>query len=106
MMMTGFLVAFCILAETVEQMLYRAVGKRLAPAARLLTPAIGLHLVGFLAWLELLRLLPLGVALPLTALTHVTIAMAGKIFFGERVDARRWVGIFLVMAGFSLVATS
>jgi undecaprenyl phosphate-alpha-L-ara4N flippase subunit ArnE len=95
----------CIAGETAEQLLYRGGTDRtgVAKYARFIAPAIGFHLLRIALWLWLLRRLPLGVALPLTGLTSVTIALAAGWIYGEPVGRRRWAGIALVFAGFVTV---
>ena len=94
----------CISVETTEQSLYR-MAARTGAAARYLTPAILLHVLGLCLWLVLLRTVPLGIALPLTGANFVTITLVGRCLFGERTSVRRWAGIALVLIGFVLVAT-
>jgi len=101
------LIPLLIVAETVEQLLYRAASGKTG-RQRYLTfyaPAIALHLLRLAAWLAVLRTVKLSVALPLTAMTFATIALGGRVVFGERVDRRRWTGIALVGAGFVLIST-
>lgn len=95
----------CIFGETLEQLLYRGSTERsgLRKCAGFIAPAIVFHLIRISMWLWLLRRIPLGVALPLTGLTSVTIALAAGWIYHEPVGQRRWVGIALVFAGFVTV---
>ena len=106
-MSPAILIPACILCETAEQLLYR--GARDRPRIKryslFLTPAILLHLLRLAIWLAVLRVVPLGIALPLMGLNYVTIALGGRAIFRERVDRRRWAGIALVLAGFLLIST-
>ncbi len=99
------LLAGCIVCETAEQLLYRGSANRKGfdKYGGFLAPAILFHLVRIALWLWLLRRLPLGVALPLTGLTSVTIALAAGWIYHEPVGRRRWAGIALVFAGFVTV---
>lgn len=96
------LLAGCIACETAEQLLYRGSTGRagLRKFGEFLAPAIAFHLIRISLWLWLLRRMPLGIALPLTGLTSVTIALAAGWIYHEQVGRRRWVGIGLVLAGF------
>jgi drug/metabolite transporter (DMT)-like permease len=100
------LVVGCMVLETTEQVLYRLAGR--AGMGRkyftLVGPAILAHLTRLALWYLLLAMLPLGIAIPLLGANYVAIALTGKWVFGERVDARRWLGTALVAAGFLLVA--
>jgi undecaprenyl phosphate-alpha-L-ara4N flippase subunit ArnE len=95
----------CICGETAEQLLYRGSTERrgLRKYGGFIAPAIAFHLIRISMWLWLLRRIPLGVALPLTGLTSVTIALAAGWIYHEPVGGRRWVGIALVFAGFVAV---
>jgi drug/metabolite transporter (DMT)-like permease len=98
------LIGVCIAIETAEQSLYRLAGRRRGRYLAFVIPAVALNLVGLFVWLRVLGWLPLGKALPLLAVNTATVALAGKMLFGEKVNARRWLGILLIMAGFVLVA--
>ncbi len=100
------LIAWCIVSETIEQMLYRGAGDRKG-AARYLgfyTPAITLHIVRLAVWLTVLKTVPLGIALPLLGANYAAIALAGRLVFHERIDRKRFIGIALVLIGFILVS--
>jgi undecaprenyl phosphate-alpha-L-ara4N flippase subunit ArnE len=99
------LLAGCIAGETLEQLLYRGSTDRtgVRKFAGFIAPAIAFHLTRISLWLWLLRRMPLGVALPLTGLTSVTIALTAGWIYHEPVGRRRWVGIGLVFAGFVTV---
>jgi undecaprenyl phosphate-alpha-L-ara4N flippase subunit ArnE len=102
------LLAACIVCETAEQMLYRgsAACSGLRKFGVFIAPAAVFHLSRISLWLWLLRHMPLGVALPLTGLTSVTIALAAGWIYHEPVSPRRWLGIALVFAGFATVTAS
>jgi undecaprenyl phosphate-alpha-L-ara4N flippase subunit ArnE len=99
------LLVSCIGCETLEQLFYRGGAHRsgVAKYGGFIAPGIGFHLLRISLWLWLLRRIPLGVALPLTGLTSVTIALAAGWIYGEPVGRRRWVGIGLVFLGFVTV---
>jgi undecaprenyl phosphate-alpha-L-ara4N flippase subunit ArnE len=100
-----FLLLGCIVGVTIEQLLYRGSTDRtgLRKFGGFIAPAIVFHVLRIALWLWLLRRLPLGVALPLTGLTSVTIALAAGYIYREPVGRRRWTGIALVFAGFVMV---
>ena len=60
--------------------------------------------LSFVCWVYVLKHLPLSVAFPLTNVVHVTIPISSWIFLGEAINARRWLGIAVVLAGLALVA--
>jgi multidrug transporter EmrE-like cation transporter len=98
------LVACCIVIETTEQSLYRLAGRNRGRFLFHVGPAVTLHIGGLMLWFLLLKHMPLGQALPLMGANFVTIALVGRIAFGETIDLRRWTGIGLILAGFVLVA--
>jgi drug/metabolite transporter (DMT)-like permease len=69
---------------------------------------LGLFLmaVSFFALLMLLSWENVSFVVPLTALSYVLGAFGGKFLLGERIEARRWVGVALVCVGVLLVCVS
>jgi drug/metabolite transporter (DMT)-like permease len=73
------------------------------PIASILQPVAVLGIAVLTAWM-LLRMWLLGMAdlsfvVPVSAVGYVLSAFAGVWFFAERVPARAWLGIVLVMLG-------
>ncbi|MBV8780114.1 MAG: EamA family transporter [Phycisphaerae bacterium] len=103
---TILMFSLCVVSETCEQLCYRAGSGGCSAGMRnaFIGGGVALHLMRLAIWIALLRTFPLGIALPLTGLNFVTIALASWLIFGERVDRRRWMGIALVLGGFVLVA--
>ncbi len=96
----------CVALETGEQLAYRCGAPR-QPFARRRWSWIGfgvsLHVAGLTAWLWLLSVLPLGVALPMMGVNYAVIALAGRTFFSERLDTRHWCAIGSIVLGVGLV---
>ena len=61
-------------------------------------------LLGFFSWMSAIRVLPLGVAFPLTNAVQVLVPLSCWCFLGEAINPLRWCGIVLVVAGLSVVA--
>ena len=59
----------------------------------------GLELV---LWLLLLRIIPLSQAILVGSMNIVTVAVAGRLVFGERIDTWRAAGIALIAVGVAL----
>ena len=95
--------ALCILLETAEQLSFSMAGRQ--PRRRLAWTVAGivLHLVVLAVWLWLLLLLPLGVAMPLMGAGYITIPLASRWLFHERVDLKRWAGIAAIVAGLACI---
>jgi drug/metabolite transporter (DMT)-like permease len=60
----------------------------------------------FVDWLALLSLVPLSQAVLLGAINIATVSVAGRLVFGERLDASRIGGILLITVGVILAGVS
>lgn len=65
-----------------------------------------LYGVGALAWIAVLKRLPLSTAYPFLALNFVLIALISQILLGETMPLMRWWGIGFICIGIFLVARS
>ncbi|MBN9451531.1 MAG: EamA family transporter [Bosea sp.] len=70
-------------------------------------PGVWLAILGyvgiFVAWMAILRDMPLSRAFPMTGLVYITVPLLAWIVFGERVDPIRAGGIALIIAGVVLL---
>lgn len=57
-----------------------------------------------LAWLFVLKRVPLAVAAPFVALVYVLVPLASRFVFQDTIYPRMWVGMLLVAVGVTLVA--
>ncbi len=57
-----------------------------------------------LLWAYILKHFPLSQAYPLISLSYVLGMIAAIIFFHEHVDATKWIGVALIVAGCILIA--
>ena len=64
---------------------------------------VGLMALAFFSLLGALSILNVSFVVPVTALSYVTGALGAVFFLRERVSRRRWVGVFLVSLGVTLV---
>lgn len=64
---------------------------------------VGLMAVGFFSLLALLSWQNVSFVVPATALSYAVGALGAKLFLGEQVDRRRWLGVLLVCLGVLLV---
>ena len=99
------LTALFVLLETIEHCLYRQ-GSGGRSRHGWIAAGMAMNLVGMAIWLVVLRTARLGQVLPLLAASNVTIALAGMVFFHERVSRRRWIGIGLVTVGVAIVSSA
>lgn len=56
----------------------------------------------FVAWLALLSLIPLSQAVLIGSINIATVALAGRMVFGERLTRLRIIGIALIAVGVAL----
>jgi multidrug transporter EmrE-like cation transporter len=65
---------------------------------------IGAYVASFVAWLQVLRHMPLHLAFGLMSIVHVLVPLGAWWFLGEIIDLRRWLGIGLVVLGVIVLA--
>ena len=109
------LLAFCIAAETVQQLSFK-VGSGRAEAEPvfvrgiLLQPLIWtgivLWAVESIAWVLVLQKSPLSMAYPVMTLTYATVPLAGVALLREKMSRRKMAGAGLIFAGVLLVGIS
>jgi drug/metabolite transporter (DMT)-like permease len=64
---------------------------------------VGMMALAFFSLLAMLSIENVSFVVPVTALSYAAGALGGVVFLGERVSGRRWVGVFLVCIGVTLV---
>lgn len=65
---------------------------------------IGCVILSLFSWLNILRLVPLSIAFPLSNATHILVPLSCWWLLGEGISPRRWLGIALVSIGLVVVA--
>ena len=63
---------------------------------------IACFVLEFLAWLALLSLVPLSVAVLIGSINIVVVMLAGRVLFHERLDRMRVAGMALISVGVAL----
>jgi len=110
--MTALLLVGVCLLTCVGQLAqkFAVEGWRDAPpsmAAKLLSPWLLLAIAclgsGLLLWLLVLQRLEVGVAYPMLSLNFVLVTLLASRLFGERIDARHWFGVALIVGGVVLL---
>jgi drug/metabolite transporter (DMT)-like permease len=109
------LLAFCIAAETVQQLSFK-VGSAKADAAPsfvrgvlsqpLIWIGIALWVVESIAWVFVLQRSPLSMAFPVMTLSYATVPLAGLLLLREKMSRRQMAGAALIFAGVLLVGVS
>lgn len=64
---------------------------------------VGMMTLAFFSLLALLTWENVSFVVPVTALSYAAGALGGKFLLGERVTAKRWLGVALVCLGVALV---
>ncbi len=67
---------------------------------------LGCYGLGAVTWIMVLTRVPLSWAYPILALNQVLILAVAWLFLGEQVNALRWSGVLLIIAGVFLVSRS
>ena len=70
------------------------------------TAGICLLIVWMLARMALLSWADLSFVVPVTSIGYVLTSVVGRVFLGEHVSAKRWIGSVLIMAGTALVGST
>jgi len=94
---------FTVIFETAEQLCWTMKSRAFRRGWMWMGIGLVAHFAHLAAWFFLLKLLPLSVALPLTGIDYVVVALVSFWLFAERLDWRRWVGTWLIVVGMILV---
>ena len=94
---------FTVIFETAEQLCWTMKSRVVQHGWMWIGIGLVAHFAHLAAWFFLLKLLPLSVALPLTGIDYVVVALLSSWLFSERLDWRRWVGTWLIVCGMILV---
>jgi drug/metabolite transporter (DMT)-like permease len=99
-------ILLCVLFEICEQLSF-AFSARRSTIKNYWTFLGGFsHVAALGSWMWMLALFPLGVALPLTGLNYVGVALASKHFLKEELSKKRWAGIAVILLGLSVIFLS
>lgn len=118
-----FLIAFTSLCDTINQLFLKSAINSLnvalsADVIKIIKFALRLVLVpkvwvsfifatiSLSVWLVVLAKVDLNFAFSLDSMHYIFIAIASRLFLGERVDSRRWLGTALIIIGIALVSLS
>lgn len=94
---------FTVIFETAEQLCWTMKSRLSQRGWMWIGTGLVAHFAHLGAWLFLLKMLPLSVALPLTGIDYVVVAILSAWLFSERLDWRRWVGTWLIVIGMIFV---
>jgi drug/metabolite transporter (DMT)-like permease len=66
---------------------------------------IGCFCIEFVVWFALLSLIPLSQAMLIGSINIVVVMLAGRVFFGERLDGMRIAGMTFIATGVALAGS-
>ena len=90
-----------VLADTASRIAFKfaaSQGRR-----RMLLIGIFCGALEFVLWLALVSLIPLSQAILIASVNIITVAIAGRLIFGEKLHRSRVTGIALIAIGVALV---
>ncbi|WP_340318156.1 EamA family transporter [Rhizorhabdus argentea] len=116
-MIAAGLLLFCILAESVRELCFKATATSLHGAVTrrdwrrvcansLLWSGIALWVIETLAWVAALDRVPLGIGYPVRATSYVLIPLLAWLVLHERLERGQIAGIALIAAGIGCVGLS
>ena len=116
--MTPFLVllfALSVTCDTAGQLCFKIAGQESGHSDSLLShlrhtlgkttlwAGLLIYAVQVVVWLMILERAPLSVAFPVASLSYCSVTVVSSVVLGEKVKARRWIGITLITAGVIVV---
>ncbi len=110
--LTALLLLAAILLTTAGQLLIKrgAMGLvaavplwRALPRSPWLLGGLACAVLAPLAYMLLLREMPLSVAFPAMSTTYILVAAGAALLFRERMSVGAWLGVVLVVAGLTLI---
>jgi len=72
-------------------------------AKRWIATAISIYVLQVITWTYVLHLVDISIAHPMCSLSLVLVALMSLIFLKEKLTPQRWMGIFLIVGGTTLV---
>jgi drug/metabolite transporter (DMT)-like permease len=102
----------CVVMISTGQLLFKMVAARLAAdaisvgAVRLFLVAMAIYGIATIAWIFVLRYVPLSNAYPLMAMSFILVPLGSRIVFGETLAPLYWAGVALLVAGVFLIGRS
>jgi undecaprenyl phosphate-alpha-L-ara4N flippase subunit ArnE len=109
------LLAFCIAAETVQQLSFKGGANRAGAAVGfiqgvlrqpLVWAGVAIWAVESVAWVLVLEKTPLSLAYPVMTLSYAAVPLAGVLVLKERVSRRQLAGAALIFLGVACVGLS
>lgn len=58
-----------------------------------------------ITWLLVLQHFDVSIAYPLLSLNYIVVLVLARLFFGEHIPSRRWVGVICIVAGVVILSS-
>ncbi len=104
-------IGFCIVTETGREVCFKLAARKYAFGVKVFlnpitTVGVVFWFVELVAWCWVLGAVPLSIAFPLMSASYATIALAGALIFGERINRRHALGVAMVIIGVATVGSA
>ena len=101
--MIWILVVILVCATTAGDV-FRSMGMRARPANKTFVAISTCSMaISFFTFMKLVAVAPMSFAVPMSAAAFIPETLLAKMLLKARVDARRWIGITLVLIGVILI---
>ena len=106
------LLAFCVAAETLQQLSFKSGANRTGDGGRglalqpLIWLGVGLWVIESVAWVLVLQRTPLSLAYPIMTATYATVPLGGLLLLKEPMSGRQRLGAGLIFVGVVCVGLS
>ncbi|MCX5679581.1 MAG: EamA family transporter [Candidatus Omnitrophica bacterium] len=64
------------------------------------------HILNFFIWIIIIYKIDLSIAMPVGSFSYILVPIAAMIFFHDRIEPLRWLGIAFIMLGIYFVSKS
>lgn len=61
--------------------------------------------ISLITWLQVLNSIEVSIAYPMLSLNYIVVLILAYLFLGESIPSHRWVGVFCIIAGVSILAS-
>lgn len=104
-------IGFCVVTETGREVCFKLAARKYSFGLRVFlnpitTVGVIFWFVELVAWCWVLGAVPLSIAFPLMSASYATIALAGALIFGERINRRHALGVAMVVIGVATVGSA
>jgi undecaprenyl phosphate-alpha-L-ara4N flippase subunit ArnE len=94
----------CVIFETGQQVAFSLSGRSSSYRWHWLIAGAICYLIELAFWFWVLKLLPLGIAVPLISANYITVSLASHFLFRESLNMRHWLGIGCIVGGIAMIA--